>query len=74
MKEEINKKFVKAVSQLYYNKHTVVGLYIGTIKKDITNEEKQYLKDNDLIYISPFVYRLSYVNTWALRQGCIKNV
>jgi len=65
--KEINIKILKAEISLRNSDYNTVGVYTGKIKK-LSEGEKDFLKDNNLIYIHPYIYKLSYVNTWINRS------
>ena len=62
----MNKKLIIGVNKLLFTDNKTVGVYIGNTT--INKKDKQYLKDNDLILISPNLYKLSYYNSWLTRD------
>lgn len=63
----MNKKLKIGVNKLLFTDNKTIGVYVGNTT--INNKDKQYLKDNGLILISPNLYRLSYYNTWIKKEG-----
>jgi len=60
----MNKKLKIGVDKLLIDKDNknVIGVYVGNMT--INNKDKEYLKDNELIFISPNLYKLSYYEVW----------